>query len=287
MNIIQFFNLNVIGLIMTLINVQGYGYRSYDMTSNKKTKCLNPPRTARRVENFIKECQEEVKNKLVLEAFRILKQEVHKTHPPINPNDDSIDLIETVETPAATHSETWTESLPPSSPPSQSGEEHVVTHISGSDIDDVIVDDDGDRYEYFIEEDTSNSQRRMIRLLRRISRVGDISNGIYHPTLVPSEDKRIAGCLLHCVYAKNNAIDKKGWPTLDGLVDFYSGGVNEHGFFMATLRSVNLCLRAVTNKYHVDRRKLPEKGQSCDLAFDVFDCISDQITGYCLDQYKS
>lgn len=94
-------------------------------------------------------------------------------------------------------------------------------------------------------------------------------------------------CLLHCVYAKNNAIDELGWPTLDGLVDFYSGGVNEHGFFMATLRSVNICLRAVTNKYHVDRRKLPEKGESCDLAFDVFDCIFDQITGYCLDHYKS
>lgn len=31
----------------------------------QKTRCLNPPRTARKVETFIKECQDEVKNKLV------------------------------------------------------------------------------------------------------------------------------------------------------------------------------------------------------------------------------
>ncbi|XP_067647131.1 general odorant-binding protein 70 [Eurosta solidaginis] len=131
------------------------------------------------------------------------------------------------------------------------------------------------------------SRRQVKRLLHRIRRIAyDSHSTIYHPTLVPFEDKRIAGCLLHCVYAKNNAIDKLGWPTLDGLVEFYSEGVNEHGFFMATLRSVNLCLRAVTIKYRVNRRKLPESGESCDLAFDVFDCISDQITGYCLDQYK-
>uniref|UniRef100_A0A1B0B987 Uncharacterized protein n=1 Tax=Glossina palpalis gambiensis TaxID=67801 RepID=A0A1B0B987_9MUSC len=36
------------------IQVQSFNYR-YD----KKTKCLNPPRTARRVENHIKGCQEE------------------------------------------------------------------------------------------------------------------------------------------------------------------------------------------------------------------------------------
>lgn len=93
-------------------------------------------------------------------------------------------------------------------------------------------------------------------------------------------------CLLHCVYARNHAIDHKGWPTLDGLVHFYSEGVDEHGFFMATLRAVNLCLRTMTVRYRVNRKELPQRGESCDLAFDVFDCISDQITGYCLDQYS-
>ena len=55
--------------------------------------------------------------------------------------------------------------------------------------EEALNNDEG--YEYFIDE--NSAQRRMMRLLRRISRVGDISNGIYHPTLVPSEDKRIAG----------------------------------------------------------------------------------------------
>lgn len=31
----------------------------------KKAKCLNPPRTARKVESVIRECQDEVRNKLV------------------------------------------------------------------------------------------------------------------------------------------------------------------------------------------------------------------------------
>lgn len=51
-----------------------------------------------------------------------------------------------------------------------------------------------DRYVYFTDE--NSAQKRMSRLIRRISRVGDISNGIYHPTLVQSEDKRIAGVSL-------------------------------------------------------------------------------------------
>ncbi|XP_061397135.1 uncharacterized protein LOC133332776 [Musca vetustissima] len=253
----------VVLLVINVIEIQGYHY--YD-ANNKKTRCLNPPRTARKVETFIKECQDEVKNKLVQEAFSILKHEVAKFQPPINLHDDNIEYMETTET-ASTHDAAWSENT--GIPEEQS----------------YFQDHNHNQYEYFSEED--NARRRVARLMSGISRVDDLTNGIYHPTLVPFEDKRIAGCLLHCVYAKNNAIDKNGWPTLDGLVDFYSGGVNEHGFFMATLRSVNLCLRAVTNKYHVDRRQLPEKGESCDLAFDVFDCISDQITGYCLDQYKA
>lgn len=36
---------------------------------------------------------------------------------------------------------------------------------------------------------------RMSRLIHRIRRVGDLSSGIYHPTLVPFEDKRIAGVM--------------------------------------------------------------------------------------------
>ncbi|XP_016985182.1 general odorant-binding protein 70 [Drosophila rhopaloa] len=213
----------------------------------KKAKCLNPPRTARKVESVIGECQNEVRNKLVNEAYEILKEQVSHNQRPIDPNDDSIDFI-----------------------PADSSVDHLP-NISN--------------YEYLVY-DEPEPHRHVARLMRNIRRLDVTTSGIYHPTLVPLEDKRIAGCLLHCVYARNHAIDQKGWPTLDGLVHFYSEGVHEHGFFMATLRAVNLCLRTMTARYKVNRKELPQKGESCDLAFDVFDCISDQITGYCLDQYS-
>lgn len=62
---------------------------------------------------------------------------------------------------------------------------------------------------------------------------------------------------MHCIYAKNNAVDKLGWPTLDGLVNFYSEGVHEHGYFMATLRAVDACLKGSSAKYHVNRHIAP------------------------------
>lgn len=108
-------------------------------------------------------------------------------------------------------------------------------------------------------------------------------------------------CLLHCIYSKNKALDNLGWPTLDGLVHFYSEGVQEHGYFMTTLRAVNVCLKEVSAKHHINRHKSPgkyqiepllcnefysirvisEQGQSCDVSFDLFDCISDKIAEYC------
>lgn len=107
---------------------------------------------------------------------------------------------------------------------------------------------------------------------------------------------------MQCIYEKNHAVDQLGWPTLDGLVNFYSEGVNEHGYFMATLRAVDYCLKGSSAKYHVNRRSTPgniylfrllvnqcdyylENGQTCDVAFDVFDCISDRITEYCSDHH--
>ncbi|KAH8366063.1 hypothetical protein KR093_008827, partial [Drosophila rubida] len=221
--------------VITSIDALGYIIR-YEM---KKARCLNPPRTARRVESVIGDCQEEVKNKLVTEAYEILKEQVSQEQRPLDPHSDSVELIESLDWPPLL------EQPPVVSPPNASS------------------------YNEYIIYDEPEPRRRVARLVRSLKRLDVASAGIYHPTLVPLEDKRIAGCLLHCVYARNDAIDKNGWPTLDGLVDFYSEGVHEHGFFMATLRSVNLCLRAMTNKYHVNRKQLPRKGESCDLAFDV------------------
>ncbi|XP_054732432.1 general odorant-binding protein 70 [Anastrepha obliqua] len=204
----------------------------------------------------------------------MLKEEVYKDYQPLDANDDNIHLMR--DPPTSVPDSAAFQGTGSGSSAQSAASASSLTTAEGFDLPLGY-----DSYQ------VKPSKRRLTRLMHSIRRITyDPPNNIYHPTLVPFEDKRIAGCLLHCVYAKNNAIDKLGWPTLDGLVDFYSEGVNEHGFFMATLRSVNLCLRAVTIKYRINRHKLPERGESCDLAFDVFDCISDQITGYCLDQYK-
>uniref|UniRef100_A0A182RI84 Odorant-binding protein 73a n=1 Tax=Anopheles funestus TaxID=62324 RepID=A0A182RI84_ANOFN len=108
-----------------------------------------------------------------------------------------------------------------------------------------------------------------------------------HPTIVSHEDKWIAGCLMQCVYRKNNAIDKNGWPTLDGLVSLYTDGVNEHGYFMATLRGVDRCLKGTSKKYQIKRNDAAENFEQCEVAFDVFDCISDMITDYCSGQSEN
>lgn len=62
---------------------------------------------------------------------------------------------------------------------------------------------------------------------------------------------------MHCLYAKYDIIDTMGWPSLDGLVNFYSDGVHEHGFFMATLRAADYCLKGSTFKYHINRHIKP------------------------------
>lgn len=63
---------------------------------------------------------------------------------------------------------------------------------------------------------------------------------------------------MHCLYTKDNVIDTHtGYPTLDGLVNFYSDGVHEHGFFMTTLRAVDFCLKSASIKYHINRHVKP------------------------------
>ena len=86
---------------------------------------------------------------------------------------------------------------------------------------------------------------------------------------------------MQCVYRKANAVDMYGWPTLDGLVDLYTEGVNEQAYFMAALRGVDKCLKGASVKHNITRKKVPTKGETCEVAFDVFDCVSDSITQYC------
>jgi hypothetical protein len=91
----------------------------------------------------------------------------------------------------------------------------------------------------------------------------------YRPTVITHEDRWMAGkplndyhkpvltltlpgCLMQCIYRKNDAVDQNGYPTLDGLVDLYTAGISEQGFFLHVMRSADTC-----------------------------DCLSDAITEYC------
>lgn len=76
-------------------------------------------------------------------------------------------------------------------------------------------------------------------------------------------------------------MDSNGWPTLDGLVNFYSDGVHDHDFFIAVLKASGSCLNDGAYKYSIHRGLKPLHGEHCDLSFDVFDCISDKIVDYC------
>lgn len=107
----------------------------------------------------------------------------------------------------------------------------------------------------------------------------------YHPTLISHEDRWLAGCLMQCIFRKNDAVDKHGYPTLDGLVNLYTVGTTEQKFFVHVLRSVDKCLKGTSVKHHIFRGKVPLKGETCDIAFDVFDCVSDSITQYCSSHY--
>ncbi|CAH3985914.1 general odorant-binding protein 70 [Pieris brassicae] len=93
------------------------------------------------------------------------------------------------------------------------------------------------------------------------------------------DEKRIAGCLLQCVYRKVKAVDGFGFPTLEGLVSLYSEGVNERGYFMTVLEASRECLMRNHDKFS---RTVPmDNGLNCDISFDIFECISDRIGEYC------
>lgn len=92
------------------------------------------------------------------------------------------------------------------------------------------------------------------------------------------DERRIAGCLLQCVHKKAGAVDVTGFPTREGLVRLYAEGVQERGYYLATAAASQQCLRTA----HQRRLRLqPSGAQSCDLAYDIFECISNKISEYC------
>nr|AQY18975.1 odorant-binding protein [Galeruca daurica] len=95
------------------------------------------------------------------------------------------------------------------------------------------------------------------------------------------DEKRIAGCLLQCVYRKMKAVNEYGFPTADGLVSLYTSGIEHKEYIRTTIQSVNVCVKIAEKKYLVTPNSLDELGKTCDIAYDIFDCISDEIGKYC------
>nr|AIX97019.1 odorant-binding protein 25 [Monochamus alternatus] len=95
------------------------------------------------------------------------------------------------------------------------------------------------------------------------------------------DEKRIAGCLLQCVYRKMNAVNEKGFPTVEGLVSLYTQGISQKDYILATIQAVNTCLFKSQRKYLITPQSIDENGKTCDIAYDVFDCVSDEIGKYC------
>lgn len=91
--------------------------------------------------------------------------------PPLDPHDDQVEFIESLPWPPM-HSDVSLEERPPTQ---QQQQQHNFS-----------------RYEYIVY-DEPEPRRRVARLVRSLKRLDVASAGIYHPTLVPMEDKRIAG----------------------------------------------------------------------------------------------
>ncbi|XP_075232707.1 odorant-binding protein 73a [Lycorma delicatula] len=95
------------------------------------------------------------------------------------------------------------------------------------------------------------------------------------------EEKRIAGCLLQCVYRKVKAVDEHGMPTVPGLVRLYSEGVEDRNYYVATVQAVQQCVSASQHYRYYNPQVAKDGGYTCDLAYDMFNCVSDKIESFC------
>nr|AYP30801.1 OBP2 [Corythucha ciliata] len=99
--------------------------------------------------------------------------------------------------------------------------------------------------------------------------------------LFNNEEKRIAGCLLQCVYRKMKALDSNGIPTPTGLVKIYSEGVSDRNYYLATIQSVQQCLAQELKERNGNPDLIKTEGYTCDVAYDIFNCVSEQIELLC------
>nr|SAJ59020.1 putative odorant-binding protein [Triatoma brasiliensis] len=95
------------------------------------------------------------------------------------------------------------------------------------------------------------------------------------------EERRIAGCLLQCVYRKMKAVDENGFPVATGLVKIYSEGVKDRNYYLATIQAVQQCLSQEIQSRNNDPKIVEAEGYTCDVAYNMFNCVSDQIELLC------
>ncbi|XP_025206550.1 general odorant-binding protein 70 [Melanaphis sacchari] len=101
-----------------------------------------------------------------------------------------------------------------------------------------------------------------------------------------NEERRVAGCLLQCVYKKVKAVDETGFPVVDGLMKLYNEGVQDRNYYMATLSAVRHCISIAQQLKQLQPSKNFDDGQTCDLAYEMFECVSEKIEENCGVQNK-
>ncbi|XP_065341431.1 general odorant-binding protein 70 [Cloeon dipterum] len=92
------------------------------------------------------------------------------------------------------------------------------------------------------------------------------------------DEKKIAGCLLQCVYRQVKAVDQLGFPEAQGLIKLYTEGGDDEEYSNATSRAVHACL-AISSR--VIAEKYQEPGLACNVAYDVFECVTNEVAKYC------
>lgn len=76
-------------------------------------------------------------------------------------------------------------------------------------------------------------------------------------------------------------MNEQGFPTTEGLVSLYTTGVEDKGYKLATYQGVHNCLNLAQKTHLQTPQALEVPGKSCDIAYDVFDCVSEEVGRYC------
>nr|AIU64822.1 putative odorant-binding protein 5 [Euschistus heros] len=94
-----------------------------------------------------------------------------------------------------------------------------------------------------------------------------------------NEERRVAGCLLQCIYRKMGALDGSNLPKATGLVELFTEGVTDKNYYLATIQGVQQCMAKEIKQ--INANGTFTEGYTCDVAYDLFMCVSKQIEEIC------